>query len=503
MNRPERPGNSREGVRRGLPYAALSGILQVVFALIGMLLLVRYLPPDDYGIWVLMVGIANPLILAVSLGHNQTILRFLRSLDGATERNAFLWSVWLRRCVAIVTILAIMWIFFPLWARPFGLSAHFEVFRALLPAYFAIGSSAYLEGALNTAYQQREIFWAFLASQLFFVVGILIGIRMELGLVSFAWIYCASSLIQSVIFFLACIHHYGRPKGWAAIRPIQETPERRHYRLTSWWDDLGTMLLSSPVNRLVLAVLGTTGEVAIYAVASNLVDRLLAWQPMQLFRPIATVSFFSRYEETGRIEDVNRMFRFVYAVNRSVTMLFVVLFIPFGERVLAWVFRPEYAQSYWPAALLLVGAVLFTAPTGVIAQTLKRPRVLLWSKVAVGVNLGLGIPLTLHYGASGMASAVVLSTLTKNLIIYVLLRLEFDLRFPWTTLLKYSAVTMLGILAALGFERWVPWLAASLLGAAVYVLSLRLFSVVDMEDRQLMITLAPRRARRLLKAILT
>ncbi|MAJ59443.1 MAG: hypothetical protein CBC48_05185 [bacterium TMED88] len=494
--------SAREGVRRGLPYAALSGILQIAFALTGMLLLVRYLPPDDYGIWVLMVGVAGPLMLAASLGYNHALLRFLRSIDRPAERTAFVWSVWSRRSLAIIACLALMWVLFPFWSPQFGLSAYSDLFAILLPAYFAIGSGAYLQAALNTAYRQREVFWAFLACQATFVGGILVGIQIGLGLVDFAWVYCAATLLQWAIAFFACLHYFGHPQRQVLTEPIRETPERRRYRLTSWWDDLGTMLLSSPVNRLVLAALGTTGEVAIYAVASNIVDRLLAWQPMQLFRPIATVSFFSRYEETGRIEDVSRMFRFVYAVNRSVTMLFIVLFVPFGGRVLVWVFRPEYADSYWPAAILLVGAALFTAPTGVIAQTLKRPKVLLWSKVAVAINLGLGIPLSLKYGAVGMASAVVLSTLTKNLIIYVLLRLEFDLRFPWSTLLRYSAVTGLGIISALGFELWMPWIFASLLGAFVYICSLRLFSVMDVEDRKMLVQLAPGRVQPLLRSIL-
>ncbi|MCH2185850.1 hypothetical protein MK280_08255, partial [Myxococcota bacterium] len=485
--------SAREGVRRGLPYAALSGILQIAFALIGMLLLVRYLPPDDYGIWVLMVGVAGPLMLAASLGYQHAILRFLRSIDRPTDRNAFVWSVWTRRSLAIIALLTVMWVLFPIWAPQFGLSAYSDLFAILLPCYFAIGSGAYLQAALNTAYRQREVFWAFLACQLTFVGGVLVGIRIGLGLVDFAWVYSASTLLQWVIVFVACLHYFGRPHRQVLTEPVRETTERRRYRMTSWWDDLGTMLLSSPVNRLILAALGTTGEVAIYAVASNIVDRLLAWQPMQLFRPIATVSFFSRYEETGRIEDVSRMFRFVYAVNRSVTMLFIVLFVPFGERLLVWVFRPEYAKSYWPAVVLLVGAVLFAAPTGVIAQTLKRPKVLLWSKLAVAINLGLGIPLALGYGAVGMAVAVVLSTLAKNLIIYVLLRLEFDLRFPWSTLLRYSAVTCLGISSALVLQIWMPWFIATCLGALAYVMGLRLFSVMDIEDRQLLVQLAPGR----------
>ena len=503
MSRANEVGDATEGMRRGLPYAALSGLLQIPFALLSMLLLVRYLPPDEYGVWVVLIGFGGPLMLAISLGYNHAILRFVPSMKSSTERESFLWSVWAWRSVVIAAVLALMWASFPWWAERFGLGSDRLLLTILLPGYWAIGSNAYLQGALDATFRQREVFWSFFVFQLAFVGGTVIGVWGGHELEFFSWVYVTAAVIQAGLNFSSCVRYFGWPKSRVIIRRKTESVENRRYRMTSWLDDLGTMLLSSPVNRLLLAALGSSAEVAIYAVASNVVDRLLAWQPIQLFRPIASVSIFSRYEKTGKIEDVNRMFRFIYSVNRSVTMLFVVLFIPFGDRILVWVFRPEYANSYIPACFLLLAAALFTAPTGVIAQTLKRPRVLLWSKVAIIVNLGIGIPMALRYGALGMAFAAALSTLVKNLIIYGALRLEFDLRFPWKTLLRYLGATGFSILVILALQRVLPWMVATAIGALVYFFALRLFSVMDEEDRHLLISIAPARIQRPLKWFLT
>ena len=43
----------QQNARGALPYAALSGILQIILSLVGMLLLVRYLSPDDFAAFLL------------------------------------------------------------------------------------------------------------------------------------------------------------------------------------------------------------------------------------------------------------------------------------------------------------------------------------------------------------------------------------------------------------------------------------------------------------------
>jgi O-antigen/teichoic acid export membrane protein len=58
---------------------------------------------------------------------------------------------------------------------------------------------------------------------------------------------------------------------------------------------------------------------------------------------------------------------------------------------------------------LFVGIGPFGTPYGLVAQTLRRPQLLIYSKVGVVVNLGLGLPLSYQFGASGMAIAAALS----------------------------------------------------------------------------------------------
>ncbi len=489
----DRANALRESARRGVPYTAVSGLLQIVFALVGMLLLVRYLEPDTYGVWVILVGLAGPLVLMFSLGQLHALLRFMPALERAEDRRELLWRVAIRRTAVVALGVIVLFVAYPLFAERFGIEGRRPVLAILMPGFVALAANEYLIAALNVAFRQREIFVATISQQIVFVGGIALGIVFEQDLGYFAVVFSLAASLQTGISFAACVRHYGGPQARDLHGPLAEAAGQRRYRLTSYVDDVGTMLLSSPVNRLLLAGLASTGEVAIFAVASNIVDRLLALQPIQVFRPIATVSLFARYEQSGDIKDVNRMFRFILGVDRSVTMLFVVLFLPLGEPLLSFVFRPDYAASYAPAAVLIATTALFTMPAGMVAQTLKRPQALVWSKLAVLINLGLGIPLTLRYGALGMATASAISSLVRNAIVYFVLRLEFDLRFPWSTLGRYVAAGATSMVIIEGLERVVPLLVAGSIGLVVYAISLRLFAVLDVSERAMLVSLLPTR----------
>jgi O-antigen/teichoic acid export membrane protein len=492
-DRHARAAELRAHARRGVPYSAVSGLLQIAFSLVGMLLLVRYLAPDTYGVWVILVGLAAPLLLVFSMGQLHALLRFMPALDDAEDRRELLWRVAIRRVVLIAVGLAVLFVAYPMFAERFGIEGQRTIMAILLPGFVALAANEYLVAALNVAFRQREIFFATASQQIVFVGGVALGIVFERDLGYFAVMFSLAAVIQSGIAFLVCVRHFGGPKLAHLRGPAVEAAGQRRYRLTSYVDDVGTMLLSSPVNRLLLAGLANTGEVAIFAVASNIVDRLLALQPIQVFRPIATVSLFARFEQSGDISDLNRMFRFIFGVDRSVSMLFLVLFAPLGEPILTFVFRPEYAASYAPAVVLIATTALFTMPAGMIAQTLKRPQALVWSKLAILINLGLGIPLTLRYGALGMASAAAISSLVRNAIVYLVLRLEFDLRFPWSTLGRYVAAGVTSMLVIEGLERVLPLLAAGAIGLVVYAISLRIFAVLDVSDRALLVSLLPTR----------
>ena len=217
---------------------------------------------------------------------------------------------------------------------------------------------------------------------------------------------------------------------------------------------------------------------------------------------MTTVLFFRRYEETGTISEVNRMFHLLLKLNRILTTAFLVLFIPLGYEVIVWIFRADYGPAYFPVVALLIGIGLFGMPIGLVAQALKRPQWLVYSKLAVFLNVGLGIPLAIHYGALGMASAMALSELMKNLIVYVLLRREFPISYPWLSTLQFAFSGISVALLLWLLKGSVHFLIAGGIGTLAWLAAIRLFRILSSEDRELLSGVAPERFRRGLQLLL-
>jgi O-antigen/teichoic acid export membrane protein len=304
-------------------------------------------------------------------------------------------------------------------------------------------------------------------------------------------------MVANTVYFLfslwAAIRYLGRPRLQDLRVRHREQPEELAYRRASFVDDLGHMLLSADFSRLILAAFAGSYQVAIYSVASSIADRLRALIPLEVFRPLVTVTFFKRFEETGTTEEVNRIFQFMFSVNRIVTTAFLVLFIPLGQQVLVWLFREDYGASYLPVVLLLTALAAFSMPIGLVAQTLRRPRLLVYSKLAVLLQVGVAIPLVENYGASGMAVAVALGELVKNLIVFFMLRREFQIQYPWPSTLRFF---LAGAVVA-AFLWWIQGsvnvFLAGAAGCVAWLLSLRVFSVLNSDEKALIRNIAPDR----------
>lgn len=486
----------RQNAQGAVPYAALSGALQILLSLVGMLLLVRYLSPDIFAAWTVMSGFSTPLILFTSFGFRHSLVRFMPALRDKDSRGRFLWGVLIRRALWVLFALLIAYAAFPLYSERLGISEQIRVFEILLGSFFLMTCNQYLIIGLNVAFRQREVLIGSLILQVIWVSGVLIGMELKQDLIFFAMLQAFSQCIYLALNLAIVTHYLGSPKRDDLQTRHVENAEESHYRRTSFLDDVGNTFLSPDINRFVVAAFSTTSQVAIYSVAVSIIIKLRGLMPIEIFRPLASVTFFTRFEETRTIDEVNRMFSFLLSVNRIVTTGFLVLFIPLGYEVIVWAFRVDYGAAYLPIVLLLLSMGFFGMPIGLVAQGLKRPKWLVYSKISVLVNIGLGIPATIHWGAAGMAAATAASELIKNLVVFILLRREFPIRYPWATSFRFLLAGL-----SVGVLLWwlngtIHFLATGVIGAFVWLAALRLFRVLNETEKKLLLTILPNRFQR-------
>ena len=101
-----------------------------------------------------------------------------------------------------------------------------------------------------------------------------------------------------------------------------------------------------------------------------------------------------------------------------------------------------------------------------------------------------------------MAVAVALGELVKNLIVFFMLRREFQIRYPWASTFRFFLAG--AVVAALVW--WVQGsinvFLAGMIGCVAWLLSLRVFSVLNSDEKNLVQNIAPGRIKKSVRLLL-
>jgi O-antigen/teichoic acid export membrane protein len=485
----------RHRVRRSLPWSLGAGALQIALSLVSMVLLVRYLEPHEYGVWAILAALSTMVNLVISFGYGEFIVRFVPGLAPPLVRRV-VWSILARRMALAALVSIALVAGFDLYADPFELTSYRLHFTIMQAALILNLGTLYLTQAMNARFMQREVLLLAFPFQTALVCLTLAGIAARQPLLYFV---LATTLVAAVNFAASAWlfgRHYAPPPlgGWAA--GTGETAEQKRYRRLAYVDEWGVNFLSTDIARYLISYFSSNVEVAIYTVATTIVARLQFFLPLTMLKPLADATFYTRYEETGDPAELLRMFRFLFDVNNLVALFFVAAFVPYGEELLALVFRSTYAAAYVPIVVLLVFLVLHQVPVGMLAKALKRPDILIYSKAAVVVNVALGIPLVIEYGATGMAVATAVSVAVKNVIMAVFLRRLIDLRISWRATIRGGVATVAAIAIALVLKPFHPIVTGLLVAPIAYVAAVRLLAPLEPSDRALLLDMLPGFARR-------
>ncbi|ELZ19449.1 polysaccharide biosynthesis protein [Haloterrigena salina JCM 13891] len=188
----------------------------------------------------------------------------------------------------------------------------------------------------------------------------------------------------------------------------------------------------------------------------------------------------SKGEELGT--DVSNTLAFTSIV--AIPMFFGAVAMP--EQLVVTFFGPDYAE----AALLLVGLALYQiakTQAGVLTSVIDgidRPDInTRVSAITLGINIVLGVALTLVYGAIGVVIATVVAETLRYVCSAVIIkrRLPSVVLFPRTLGEQFVAgLAMFAVIVpverAVAVDHWYQLLAIVALGAAVYAVTLAAIS---------------------------
>jgi len=484
---------------KAMPHAVGITISQIVLAMLWMVLGVRHLDGDSYSAFALIIGIPVMLNAYLSFGYDASILRFVPAMEEGEGIGNYIWGIAARRISQATLACILMVATFQFWAPRFSLEGYF--WHLVLAQAFIIADVGYfyLAPTLHARFLQRYVLILSLVMNGLRLAGAAIGVFLDLDVFYFIGVFSATSVLNFFGALVVFSRFYGWPRFKRFRQKVEETGEERSYRWISYVNNIGMSFLDTNIDRYVLAAFANPIEVAIYVVATRVMAVVDRVYPQQMFKSVVAPAFYSKYDETESDTDLDRMFRFLFNANSAFGFMVLAVFLPIGRDLLRLVFKQDYAvDSYWVLVLFLVFVVVYTMPLALVVKAIKQPKILLWSKVTIVLNLALGIPLAKWYGAFGMAIATVIANVLKNVIIYLMLLPYTKVRIPWfrTAIAIFDATLTSGVVYLVMWLTGLHAILGGVLGLVVFVVLNKLIPVLEPEERKLALSLVPKRFRK-------
>jgi O-antigen/teichoic acid export membrane protein len=235
-------------------------------------------------------------------------------------------------------------------------------------------------------------------------------------------------------------------------------------------------------------------QLAFFSVCFSVADRL-----MRIPQTFANALSATQMAEYGR--DKDRLFRMTS--KASTYVLLGALPILIGLACIGGPFvRVMYGSQYLPAIPVFIVVALLSIPRAILtpAQTLLYSAedlgfVLKWGCVAAAINVLLDLILIPSHGALGAAWANGVAQTFAALTIWGRVLVRYPVRIDMPTLLRIAAATLAMAIVVLGivampFDPLVKLSVAIPAGAIVFLVTSRMFAVLQKDDRRRLLQLS-------------
>ena len=235
-------------------------------------------------------------------------------------------------------------------------------------------------------------------------------------------------------------------------------------------------------------------QLAFFSVCFSVADRL-----MRMPQTFANALSATQMAEYGR--DKERLFRMTS--KASTYVLLGALPILIGLACIGGPFvRVMYGPQYLPAIPVFIVVALLSIPRAILtpAQTLLYSAedlgfVLKWGCMAAAINVLLDLALIPSHGALGAAWANGVAQTFAAVTIWGRVLVRYPVRIDMPVLLRLSAATLAMAIVVLGivatpFDPLMKLSVAVPAGAIVFLVTSRMFAVLQKDDRRLLLQLS-------------
>jgi O-antigen/teichoic acid export membrane protein len=388
-------------------------------------LLARMLGAEGYGIYAYAYSLVMLLAIPVQFGLPKLIVRETAS-SMALDRPDLVQGVWrwAGRLVGVfsLALMLVAGLLLLQWGGGLGNVQGLTLAWALaLVPLIALGDlrGAALRGLKHIVAGQLPEF--VIRPGLF--VLLLIGTGLLLDRELLAPLAIALQVSAALIAFIAGAWMLWRNTP-LIVRQAQPASKGRAWLVSSllFGTIAGFGVINKQVSILILGLFEAPDQVGIYRVAVQVAT--LASFGLQAVNMVVGPRFAGLYTQ-GKIARLQRLVtgsaRVVLAFNLTLTALFVIA----GKQFFSLIFGPDFAASFGPLVILLVGQMVNSAVGSVgllLNMTGHERETLRWSAAAAGINIVLNLLLVPLYGFQGAAAATTISMILWNTLFWLAVR---------------------------------------------------------------------------------
>ena len=437
----------------GIAFNTMGNISNQLITLVISVLLARFLGPEKLGTYYLLLSLPIILNSFASLGHVQSLNRFLPELKGVNKLyliRQLLKQVMTIKLFIIFIISVLFIVFYPKIFSLMGLGLYQNPFILffLLTYFILMNLNSVLNVLMIVNMEQRKLNILNVSLTIILLVVILILIQVN-------WLQITIMIAilpgLEVIKFIYLLFNYSVPGKALKESYVPEYQKLVHrfnkYTIIMYLIQLSGMILAYRSDIYFIGYFMTGSAVAFYMIATNLTTQaysLIGTRNTGQMILAAMVKSFIQHGPSG----LKKYFQYhiTFTALHSFPIMIGGLIIAPG--LISILYGKEYApvNGLLMAALIFHGFLKFGGAISAVLVAMEKPQYFLWTKILIIINISLNIILIPRMGvvvaiiATGVSKLIILSveiTLTRRLI---------DLSFPFNSVFKiFIASLIMGI----------------------------------------------------------
>lgn len=457
---------SFQKLKRSLTHFAIGKVVSGIIGILTLLLLVRALSPNDFGVYVTLLALFEVVQLGSSFGLLASAQRYVTDcrISGTGKqlkqlvRNLLIW-----RLITLSLVSAVFWLISKPLMQYFGIADNQHVLDIYLIVIVSEGVSRLLDLIFESLLLQGQAQVSILVRNGAKLIGfaILFFSLSEVTLFSVIQVEVITTVLGMIISVGLVYQYLNKVKAdrdqnkMLAGYKFPKTFNRFSYQF--YLAQLVGLAYGPDVVKMLVAKIFGMVEAAVFGFAFAVITILRRYMPAYLLLGMVRPIFVAKKTSGATFGEVNELMNLVLKINVFFLVPVMLFFLLYGEEFSVWVTHGKYPQAghLLVAMSVLLGLQTLHGILGVLVIAYEKAGVSLLGTVIGLGGLLIGLYASAQWQVYGLVLGLSLSELIWCATVILGFRqVGYHIGFDWLGLGKFMLIAILtaGVLIVVNIE---------------------------------------------------